>query len=154
MTSYSKKFQRVLNALAESEQLYKTASESTDDAFQIIEILYDTNGKPTDGIYRKINKRAEMLFNLNAYKCIGKRVREVCPSIEDYWFLDWDQVIKTGKPSRLQNYYTRTDTWFDIFSFPYGVCLVGILYRDITDSKAGTGQEVQSINDRNQRINL
>lgn len=132
MASYTKKYERVLNALTEGEHLYKTLFEDTDDAFKILESVYDENGEPIDSIYRRINKSAEKLSNLNPEKCLGNRTGELFPSIDPNWFSEWDKVLKSGKPSHVPNYQVRSDCWFDIFSFPYSEGHVGVLYRDIT----------------------
>jgi len=135
MTRYSKKYERILNALAESEQPNKTLFEETDDAFQILEIIYEDTGKPIDGIIKKVNKNAEKFFNLKANECLGKKIKDYVPSTEDYWFAEWDKVLKTGKPSHIQNRHLDTEIWFDIFSFPYSDGQVGVLFRHISNTK-------------------
>lgn len=134
MTSYSKKYERVLKSFSASKQSYNTLLGNADDVFLILEIIYDETGQPIDGIKTKEDYPAAKLSNLKTDEFYEK-IKEFFPFTEDHWFAEWDKVLKTGKPSHLQAYHFDSDSWFDIFSFPHSPGRVGILFRNITKIK-------------------
>lgn len=135
MAGYMQKYERVLNALKESDhRLNQKLFNDTDDAFQVIEMIYDETGKPVDGIIKKANKNVGKILNLKMEGFIGKRIREAFPTTESFWFKEWNQVLQSGKASHRPDYQGESNHWLDVFSFPYSEGQIGIIYREITPS--------------------
>lgn len=122
-------------ALKESEQLYKTIFDNSENGFQLIKILYDKAGAPYDFRYLKVNPAHERQTGLKAVNVLGKRVKELFPTIEPYWISKFGNVAKTGKSAHFENYNQSTNRWYDVYAFLYAKDQVGALFRDITEHK-------------------
>ena len=126
---------RVEEALKESEQLYRTLFENTEDAFQLLKPLYDEAGNPRDLLLLKVNKAYERQTGLKAVDVVGKTVKEYIPDVEPDWITVYGNVAKTGKSTHIENYNQSTNRWYDVYAFLYGKDQVGALFRDITERK-------------------
>jgi len=117
MAGYMQKYERVLNALKESDhRLNQKIFNDTDDAFLIVEIVYDETGKPIDGIIKKANKNVSKLLNKKTEVFITKRMREAFPTTEAL-VCRVDQVLQTGKASRRPDYHESRITVLTFSAF-------------------------------------
>jgi PAS domain S-box-containing protein len=123
------------SVLKESEQLYRTLFENTEDGFQLFKPLYNKDGKPNDLLILKVNKAYERQTGLRAADVVGKTVKDFIPNIEPYWITTYCNVATTGKSVHIENYNQSTDRWYDVYAFLYAKEQVGTLFRDITDRK-------------------
>ena len=122
--------------LQESEEKYRTLFNSLQDAFCIIEMIFDENGVPIDWIYKETN----LAFALHAtVEMKGKRVSETVPELETFWLEKYGGVAKTGDPVQLEHMVKGLgDQWFQTSAFrqgPEGSNKVAVLFRNITARK-------------------
>ncbi|HWQ88905.1 MAG TPA: PAS domain S-box protein [Desulfitobacteriaceae bacterium] len=122
-------------ALKESEKLYRTLFDNSQDGFTITEILYDENEKPFDLVDHKINEAYEAQTGLKAADILEKRVSEYAPNLEQDWLEIEEEVVKTGKTKHFEKYHLDTNRWYDVYMFPYAKNTFGQLFRDITERK-------------------
>lgn len=122
-------------ALKKSERLYRTLFENTDDAFQIIEPLYDKSGVIQDFKFVEVNSKYEKHTGFKGKYLVGKTARQVYPDIEPHWLDLYEKADKTSKPISYKNYCKSTKRWYDTFCFPYSQNQIGVLLRDITEQK-------------------
>ena len=121
--------------LEKSESLYKTLFEKTNDAFQLVEPIYDNEGNAVNYRIIEVNASYESQVGIKAGAVEGKLVTEIDPNIEKNWIETHAAVAKTGNSKRTVIYNGFSKRWYDLFLFPYGKGLVGVLFRDITESK-------------------
>ena len=121
--------------LEKSESLYKTLFEKTNDAFQLVEPIYDNEGNAVNYRIIEVNDSYESQVGIKASAVEGKLVTEIDPNIENNWIETHAAVAKTGNSKRTVIYNGFSKRWYDLFLFPYGKGLVGVLFRDITESK-------------------
>ena len=121
--------------LKESEQLYRTLFENTDDAFQLLKPLYDEAGNSRDLLLLKVNKAYERQTGLKAVDVVGKTVTEYLPNLEPFWISTYSNVAKTGKSTHIENYNQSTNRWYDVYAFLFAKDQVGALFRDVTQRK-------------------
>ena len=126
---------KAAEALKESEKLYRTLFDNSQDGFTITEILYDENGKPVDLVDLKVNEAYEAQTGLKAADILGKRVSEYAPNLEQDWLEIEEEVVKTGKTKHFEKYHLDTNRWYDVYMFPYAKNTFGQLFRDITERK-------------------
>ena len=93
---------RVEEALKESEQLYRTLFENTEDAFQLLKPLYDESGNPLDLLLLKVNKAYERQTGLKAVDVVGKTVKEYLPNLEPSGFPHTAMLLKQANQYTLK----------------------------------------------------
>jgi PAS domain S-box-containing protein len=121
--------------LEKSESLYKTLFEKTNDAFQLVEPIYDNEGNAVNYRIVEVNANYESQVGIKASAVKGKLVTAIDPNIEREWIETHAAVAETGKARRTEIYNDFSKRWYDLFLFPYGKGLVGVLFRDITERK-------------------
>ncbi|MFN0315321.1 MAG: CHASE3 domain-containing protein [Burkholderiales bacterium] len=124
-------------ALTESEERYRSLFNSIDEGFCIIELIYDEHGKPADWRYLEVNPSFERHTGIQ--DITGKRIRELAPDHEEYWFQTYGDVALTGIPIRFMNEAKSIDgRWFDLYAFRLGgpgSHKVAVIFTDITERK-------------------
>ncbi len=122
-------------AIKQSEQFYHTVFDNSQDGFQLIEIIYDENGKPYDHKFLKVNQAYEKIIGVSAEDITDKTARSISPNAEPYWFEVPERVVKTGKTEHVELYNKDINKTLDCYYFPYTRNVVGTLFRDITERK-------------------
>jgi PAS domain S-box-containing protein len=75
------------------EAQYRTLFESLDEGFCICEMLFDENDEPQDYRFLEVNAAFERLTGLE--QATGKRMRELAPNHDAYWFEIYGRVVQT-----------------------------------------------------------
>jgi PAS domain S-box-containing protein len=120
-----------------SETKYRTLFESMDQGFCIIEMIFDDGGRPIDYRFLEINPVFETQTGLK--DAAGKRISELVPGHEAYWFETYGKVALTGVPIRFEQHAAAMNRWYDVYAFRRegeGDNKVAILFTDITQRKA------------------
>ncbi len=127
--------QRTLEILRDSEQRYLALFEMLDVGFSIIEVIFDADHRPQDFYFREVNAAFERQTDWR--DVVGRRMREIAPDAEQYWFDVYGKVAETGEPIRFERRARSLDRWYDVYAFPFAKasCRVGVLFRDITERK-------------------
>jgi PAS domain S-box-containing protein len=117
-------------------QRYQTLFESIDQGFCICEMLFDSQGQPTNYRFLEVNRAFEAMTGLEQAE--GKTARELVPDLEDFWFETYGRVVLTGKSVRLEHESDTMNRWFDVNAFPIDAPQehrFGVLFDDISDRK-------------------
>jgi signal transduction histidine kinase/CheY-like chemotaxis protein len=110
--------------------------DALDQGFCTIEILFDEKGRPNDYRFTDVNAAFEQQTGLR--NAVGKRIRELAPYIEEFWFESYGEVARTGKAVRVEHEAVSFGRWYDVYAFRVGEPdehLVGVLFSDVTDKK-------------------
>ena len=97
-----------------------------------MELVFGENNAVCDMRYVEVNDAYEEQTGLKAKDVLGKTVKELFPKIEEKWIEVFDRVIKTGLPTRLEDYHRDTNRYYSVYYFPFGKKQVGVLFSDIT----------------------
>ena len=127
---------RVEEALAGSEEKYRTLFDSIDEGFCSVEILFNEEGKAVDYRFLEINPAFERQTGIQ--DGVGKTMREIAPDHEEFWFEIYGQVITTGEARRFEHQAAALDRFYDVYAFRIGEPhehRVAILFRDISARK-------------------
>jgi PAS domain S-box-containing protein len=127
---------RIEMVIRESEERYRTLFNSIDEGFCVVEVLFDGGTTPVDYRFLEVNPSFEKQTGLINAK--GKRMRELAPEHEEYWFEIYGKIALSGEPARFENYAEQLERWYDVFAFPFGDSAkrqVAILFNDITGRK-------------------
>ncbi|HEY1402683.1 MAG TPA: PAS domain S-box protein [Pyrinomonadaceae bacterium] len=124
-------------AVRQSEERYRSLFETMDEAYYVIEMLFDADNKPVDYRFIESNPAFEKLTGLK--NAAGKTVRELVPEIEEFWIQKYGEVALTGEPNRYSNRVAGlNDRWYDGYAFRLGgeqSRLVAIIFSEITTRK-------------------
>ena len=128
---------KAVQDLHESEERYRTLFESMDEAYCIVEVLFDEKENPVDYRFVEINPAFEKQTGLKNAQ--GKRIRELAPNHEEHWFEIYGKVARTGEPVRFESHTERPDErWYHAYAFRFGEPeerQVAVLFRNITKRK-------------------
>ena len=120
-----------------SAQLHQQMLNSIDEAYCIIELIFDRKGQPVDYLFIDINPAFK--DNVNLKDPVGKTMREINPYLEEHWFETYGNVALTGKPIRFQEQATTLErVWLDVYSFKMGgdpSRRVAVMFHNITERK-------------------
>jgi PAS domain S-box-containing protein len=126
---------RARQAIAASEARYRTLFESMDEAFCVIEMIFDDAGRPVDFHYLETNPAFRAQTGLD--NVVGRRATEVL-NHEPYWFELYGKIALTGEAMRFENRVESLGRWFDVNAFRIGEPhqrRVALLFSDITERK-------------------
>ena len=119
-----------------AEEQYRTLFNTIDEGFCIIEMLFDENEKPIDYIFVETNPVFEKQTGLK--NAVGKRIRELAPENEEYWYEIYGKVALTGESVRYENLAKTLHRWYEVYAYrivqPQSR-KVAILFNDITERK-------------------
>lgn len=142
-------------ALAKSEEKYRTLFNSSSQGFCILEVIQDPTGKVTDFSYKETNIAHDEQTGLS--DVLGKNKSEAMPLIESYWLDNLGYVVRTGEPTRLENYNADTGRWYQAnysrLGNP-GSRLVGIVFEEITGRKIREANLLFLANVNEELVNL
>jgi len=95
---------RTEEELRESEGRYRMLFEQIKEGFSLVEILFDETGSPYDYRFVEVNPAFERLTGISSVEAMsGKTIRELVPTIEEFWIQTYAQVALTGEPASLVN---------------------------------------------------
>lgn len=112
---------------------YKNLFDSMDEGFVILEMIYNTVGKPID--YRFIEMNPAFIKLTGLENAEGKRIRELLPDNEEYWYEIYGKVALTGQPVRFTNETKALNSWYSVYAFKIDIENIGnvaVIFNDIT----------------------
>jgi PAS domain S-box-containing protein len=151
---------RIEEAVHQSEEQYRALFTTMMEGFCIIEVLFDAENNPTDYRFLETNTAFDFQTGLQAAK--GKRMRELAPENEEYWYQIYGKVALTGESTRFVNESKVLKRWYDVTAYRVGGQAsrkVAILFNDITEVKkaaealAKSAQDLESSNKDLERSN-
>ncbi|HEX8247123.1 MAG TPA: PAS domain S-box protein [Pyrinomonadaceae bacterium] len=126
---------RAEEAMRESEAKYRTLFDSIDEGFCLIEMIYDSQGKPVDYRFLETNRAFEAWGMAGA---TGKTVLELVPDVEKHWLETYGRVAQTGEAVRVEDNVASLNRWFDIYASRVGGSgsrKVAVVVNDTTERK-------------------
>ena len=143
---------RMEDALQRSEQQYRSLFNSIDEAFCIVEVMFDDAGKPFDYLFLAVNPAFEKVTQLK--NAAGKTANELVQNLENHWAETLGRVARNRQPERFVSRSDAMGFWFDLYAFPVDEAeenQVAILFENITERKK-TEEEIKQLNERNRNI--
>ena len=130
-----------------SRDQYAFILHAMDDAFSIIDVIFDQKQKPIDYMFVEMNKAFEKHVAL--HEPIGKTMREFAPDHEEQWFETYGEVALSGIPTRFENIAKESNkVWFDVYALPIGhgsSSKVALFFSDITEKRIAE-QQLKKLN--------
>ena len=123
-------------ALRENEEKYRLLYTAMSQGLALHEIITDEDGKPVDYVFLDINESYTRLLGVTREMCIGKRITEVMPDVEQYWIDIFGEVALTGEPNYYENYLAATGGYYATYSYSPKKRQFAVLFTDITEKKS------------------
>jgi|GEM_PF-793158 len=126
---------RARQVIVESEARYRLLFETMDEAFCVIEMIWDEADRPIDFRYVEINPAFEKQTGLRGV--VGRRATEVAEH-ESFWFEIYGEIARTARSVRFEHRAEALGRWFDVNAFRVGEPAQGkvaALFSDITSRK-------------------
>ncbi|MGJ8573086.1 MAG: PAS domain-containing protein [Hoeflea sp.] len=125
-----------MDAQAQRER-YRNLFENLDSGFCVIRMIWDDEGKPVDYEFLEVNKAFTGQTGIK--DAVGKRMLEIAPGHEQFWFDFYGKVARTGEPNNGESPASGLDDrWFQVQAFPIdgpGSDNVAVLFNDRTADK-------------------
>ena len=102
------------NLLQESAAVYHNLFESIDEAFCILEVMFNAHEQPVDYRYLQANPAFIRLTGFPA-DAVGKTARELVPDLEQLWIDACGKVVLTGESVRFESESVALNRWFDVY---------------------------------------
>jgi PAS domain S-box-containing protein len=122
-------------ALRASEAKYRTLFNSIDEGYFLTDVIFDENDQPVDILYLDANPSATRMVG---HDFTGRRLSEIDPNYESYWYEIFGRVVRTGKGERLEQYAEPDKKWYDFYVLKVGdedSRRVAVVFQDITNRK-------------------
>jgi PAS domain S-box-containing protein len=128
-------------ALAKSEERYRTLFNAIDEGYCVIEMIFDARNQAVDYRFLEVNTAFERHTGLSG--ALGKTILQMIPELEKRWLQAYGDVALTGVPVRIEDYVQHMNRWFDLYAFRFGDSAnkqLGILFNDVTARKLTEGR--------------
>jgi diguanylate cyclase (GGDEF)-like protein/PAS domain S-box-containing protein len=115
---------------------YRTVFDALDEAFCVIEMIFDAEGRPVD--YRFVETNRAFEDHAGTPNLLGRTAREALPDIEPFWIETYGEVARSGEPVRFVNELQPLRRWFDVYAWPFGKPAsqrVALHFTDMTERK-------------------
>lgn len=91
---------------------------SHEEGFCVIDVLFDGAGRAYDWQYLETNTAFEKQSGFTDAN--GKRISELKPETESYWFEFYGQAAQSGNPARTEKEFKASGRWFEVHAFKIG----------------------------------
>ncbi len=95
-------------------------------------MIYNENGEAVDYEFLDINDAFTQMTGLTREYALGKTVKQILPSIEEYWIKKFGRVATTGEPDNFENYSIALGKKFKVSAFCPQKGYFGVLFDDTT----------------------
>jgi diguanylate cyclase (GGDEF)-like protein/PAS domain S-box-containing protein len=115
---------------------YRRVFDALDEAFCVIEMLFDAEGYPVDYRFVEVNRVFEE--HTGMIDVVGRTILEVLPDVEPAWIQTYGGVARSGEPVRFVDEVRALGRWFDVYAWPLGqpgTPRVAVHFTDITERK-------------------
>ncbi len=115
---------------------FRTVFDALDEAFCMVEVLYDERGDALDVRFVDVNQA--FAKHTGIADAQGKTIRALVPGIDDDWIERYARVARTGEPTRFVQEGRVLGRWFDVYAFSVAdpsSAVVGLHFTDITEQK-------------------
>ncbi len=128
-------------ALAAGDTRYRALLSSIDTGFCVLELLFDAGGRARD--YRFLETNATFVRQVGFGDPVGRRMREIAPDLEQFWFDTYGRVARTGEPVRFAHEAAALGRSFDVFAYRVDapeLYRVAVLFADVTAARAAAAE--------------
>jgi PAS domain S-box-containing protein/putative nucleotidyltransferase with HDIG domain len=139
-------------ALHASEERYRAMITNTINAVALHEMLYDSQGRPSDYRFLLVNPAFEKLTGLDSGQVVGKTANQVFPGLEPFWIETYGQVVATGAPVFFERYEESLKRYFQVTAYKTQAHQFATIFSDITAAKQAAVDRLKAMTDSLQSL--
>ncbi|MEO6079738.1 MAG: ATP-binding protein [Steroidobacteraceae bacterium] len=120
----------------QSEAQYRALFASLTEGFCTVEMIFDANGKAVDYLFLDTNPA--FFRHTGIENALGRRIREIAPDLEEFWFETFGRIARTGTSETFENYAKPLGRHYEVSAYRVGgdgSAKVAIVFSDITERK-------------------
>lgn len=126
-------------------KLFRGLFNHSPNGVALIELIYNEQGKISDGIILAVNPALEKSTGLSADVITGKNYIDVYPKVLETDHLNrLDEMVNNGEPYFSEEYYEPTGKFFDFWAYEIDKGLIATVMVDVTDEKLARKSLVES----------
>ena len=119
-----------------TRRLQATLFDSIEQAYSLIEVLFDDQGRPHDCRYHACN--AAFTTQTGLGDVVGHTLKEFVDYVEPLWLESFAKVARTGKASLFEHESSALGRWFSVYAFAVDeapLSKVAVVFKDITAAR-------------------
>jgi PAS domain S-box-containing protein len=122
-------------SLRESEEKFRGLFYWMGGGIQLCELVFDEEGQAVNNIILDVNPAYEKQTGLSRDQVVGRRIKEILPTVERAWLDRYSEVVRKGVTMQFEEYNSSLDKWFEVFANPMGGNRFAAVFTDITERK-------------------
>lgn len=128
----------------EDEPRYQNLVDKMMNAFALHEMIFDSSGEPVDYRFIEVNPAWERTVGIEAREVIGKRIKEIMPTVEDKWIQLYGRVVKTQRPEDFTDYNAATDKYYHVYAYCPSPGKFAVFFIDVTEQRRAEARLTES----------
>lgn len=132
-----------LNEEVSCDELFKELLEG----FALHEIICDTDDKPINYRFIRVNPAFEKMVGVSEDKIIGSMVLDLFPETESFWIDTYGRVALTGESIVFEHYSKQFGRYYQVTSFSPKKRQFVTLFEDITARKEAEDKLTEALNE-------
>ena len=122
-------------------QTYRALTDALDEGYCVIEMIFGEAERPVDFRVLEVNPAFEVQTGLT--DAVGKRMREIAPDHEEFWYETYSRIALSGVPERFEHRADVLGRWYSVYAFRVGDPAhrrLAVLFNDIGERKRAEQQ--------------
>jgi len=146
--------QRHEDVVRKSEERHRSVIQNMAEGFCTFDMLFDDAGRAVDCRFVEVNPAFERHTGLLGAS--GKRMRELAPEHEEFWFETFGRIATTGEPASIEHRARALgDRWFEVHAFRIGdpeQQRIAAIFQDVSDRKRSAQELERNVDELELRV--
>jgi PAS domain S-box-containing protein len=122
-------------ARRKSEERYQTLFENMSEGFFINEVIFNSEGKPSDFRFLKVNPAFERQTGLKAEDVIGRTAFQLFPEADPARLEIFENILLSREPVHFEEKFDPLGRWFAVSAYLTEQDRIAVVFSDITERK-------------------
>lgn len=119
--------------LRDNQEKFGLLSANMAELFQVLEPIFDDQGRAVDFRYLEVNAATEALAGRSRGDMEGRTARELWGDIESYWVRMIGEVARTGVSAHMEDYSAGLDAYYEVHVWKLDDSRVALVGSNVSD---------------------
>jgi len=129
------KLEEIEQQIRQSKERFQNLFIHMSNGFALHQMVDDSNGNACDYIFLEVNPAFEKLTGLAGKNIVGKRAREVLPTLEQHWIDKYASVANSGRAIVFEDYAKPLEKWYRVTAYCPLHGNFAVIIEDVTELK-------------------